>query len=303
MKTKNTFKVLVTSQKGGVGKSSIAANLSAFICRQGNSVTLLDFDGHGSSSSWLTRAPNAGVVIQHKPLPLDQGGNRSLMDARLHLRRAAMSTDFVVSDLTWSSSIAGELMFEFDLVIVPTSISEIELAATANFLNHHRWVFDSAIHTSPLLLLSPTRVGPTQMGSEVFTKQRFPVKFILSPAILESQSARDIYEKGYLMDLQDECGHSFIDFGNAVLEAQRIGQAQQELIAKQRYELAMKRSVLDIPNSMSSRDLLLGRHRAHRTSEHMPKHRQLKPSHQMPVVTTSIMSRILSRFGANHITS
>jgi len=61
----STFKILVTSQKGGVGKSTVSANLAAFMRRQGQSVTLVDFDTHGSSSTWLNRAPNIGIVVQH----------------------------------------------------------------------------------------------------------------------------------------------------------------------------------------------------------------------------------------------
>ena len=171
----STFKILVTSQKGGVGKSTVSANLAAYMRRLGQSVTLVDFDTHGSSSTWLNRAPNIGIVVQHHILPLDQGGNRPILDARLHLRRAASSSDVVICDLTWTDSIAGELMFEYDLVIVPTSVSEIELAATAGFLSRHRWVFDSAIHTPPTLLVCPTRVHNEQMQSDTFTKQRFPV--------------------------------------------------------------------------------------------------------------------------------
>ena len=109
MSKSSSFKVLITSPKGGVGKSTISANLSAFLQSQGQTVTLLDFDHHGSSSHWLLRAPNLGVVIQHKPLPLDQGTNRSLLEARMHY---------------------------------------------------------------------------------VFSRQRFPVRFILPPPIIESQSAR-----------------------------------------------------------------------------------------------------------------
>ncbi len=145
-----------------------------------------------------------------------------MLDARLYLRRAAASTDVVISDLTWSNSIAGELMFEYDLVIVPTSVSEIELAATVGFLNHHRWVFDSAIHTPPMLLLSPTRVLAEQMNSDIFSRQRFPVRFILPPPILEAQSAKNMFERGYLMDMPDACGQSFVEFGKAVMEAQTI---------------------------------------------------------------------------------
>jgi cellulose biosynthesis protein BcsQ len=223
----STFKILVTSQKGGVGKSTVSANLAAYLRRQGQTVTLIDFDTHGSSSTWLTRAPNIGVVVQHHVLPLDQGGNRPILDARLHLRRAASSSEVVICDLTWTDSIAGELMFEYDLVIVPTSVSEIELAATAGFLSRHRWVFDSAIHTPPTLLVCPTRVQLEQLQSDVFSKQRFPVSFMLAPPVLEAQSAREMFERGYLMDLQDACGKSFNEFGKSVCAAREMRESAQ----------------------------------------------------------------------------
>jgi hypothetical protein len=165
--------------------------------------------------------------VQHHILPLDQGGNRPILDARLHLRRAASSSEVVICDLTWTDSIAGELMFEYDLVIVPTSVSEIELAATAGFLSRHRWVFDSAIHTPPTLLVCPTRVQPEQLHSDIFSKQRFPVSFMLAPPVLEAQSAREMFERGYLMDLQDACGTSFNEFGKSVCAAREMRESAQ----------------------------------------------------------------------------
>jgi cellulose biosynthesis protein BcsQ len=278
----STFKILVTSQKGGVGKSTVSANLAAYLRRQGKTVTLVDFDTHGSSSTWLTRAPNIGVVVQHHILPLDQGGNRPILDARLHLRRAASSSEVVICDLTWTDSIAGELMFEYDLVIVPTSVSEIELAATAGFLSRHRWVFDSAIHTPPTLLVCPTRVHHDQLRSDVFSKQRFPVSFMLAPPILEAQTAREMFERGYLMDLQDACGQSFIEFGKAVCAArdmrqtaQGLGQTNRPLRANAPLRssvlsntrintpapVAARNNVLGTSTTLSNQYSILGRHR------------------------------------------
>jgi cellulose biosynthesis protein BcsQ len=275
-----TFKILVTSQKGGVGKSTVSANLAAYLRRQGQTVTMIDFDTHGSSSTWLTRAPNIGVVVQHHILPLDQGGNRPILDARLHLRRAASSTEVVICDLTWTDSIAGELMFEFDLVIVPTSVSEIELAATAGFLSRHRWVFDSAIHTPPTLLVCPTRVQPDQLKSDVFSKQRFPVSFMLAPPILEAQTAREMFERGYLMDLQDACGTSFNEFGQSVCAARAMresAQGMRQTTSSTRAPQSVMRSPMSSPlsstasvkrnnllatsSTLSSQYSILGRHR------------------------------------------
>jgi len=283
----STFKILVTSQKGGVGKSTVSANLAAYLRRQGQSVTLVDFDTHGSSSTWLNRAPNIGIVVQHHILPLDQGGNRPILDARLHLRRAASSSDVVICDLTWTDSIAGELMFEYDLVIVPTSVSEIELAATAGFLSRHRWVFDSAIHTPPTLLVCPTRVHNEQMQSDTFTKQRFPVSFMLSPPVLEAQSAREMFERGYLMDLPDECGTSFIEFGKAVCTAREMrasAQGMRQTTASTRINAlngirstqqsntlnAPPKNLLARTSTLSNQYSVLGRHRLHKVGESAP---------------------------------
>jgi cellulose biosynthesis protein BcsQ len=275
----STFKILVTSQKGGVGKSTVSANLAAYLRRQGQTVTLIDFDTHGSSSTWMTRAPNIGVVAQHHVLPLDQGGNRPILDARLHLRRAASSSEVVICDLTWTDSIAGELMFEYDLVIVPTSVSEIELAATAGFLSRHRWVFDSAIHTPPTLLVCPTRVQPEQLHSDVFSKQRFPVSFMLAPPVLEAQSAREMFERGYLMDLQDACGTSFNEFGKSVCAAREMRESAQGMRQTTHTRLTMPASRTKGPSqaaatgvvnrnnllgnsaTLSSQYSILGRHR------------------------------------------
>ncbi len=283
----STFKILVTSQKGGVGKSTVSANLAAYMRRLGQSVTLVDFDTHGSSSTWLNRAPNIGIVVQHHILPLDQGGNRPILDARLHLRRAASSSDVVICDLTWTDSIAGELMFEYDLVIVPTSVSEIELAATAGVLSRHRWVFDSAIHTPPTLLVCPTRVHNEQMQSDTFTKQRFPVSFMLSPPVLEAQSAREMFERGYLMDLPDECGESFIEFGKAVCTAREMrtsAQGMRQTTTSTRINAlngvrntqqsnalnAPPKNLLARTSTLSNQYSVLGRHRLHKVGENAP---------------------------------
>ena len=62
----NTLKILVTSQKGGVGKSTIAANIAAYFATLlRKQVTLIDFDHQGTSSTWVRRAhvPNLQIKI------------------------------------------------------------------------------------------------------------------------------------------------------------------------------------------------------------------------------------------------
>jgi hypothetical protein len=85
---------------------------------------------------------------------------------------------------------------------------------------------DSATARRPMLVVCPTRVLNEQLNSDVFTKQRVPVSFMLAPPILEAQSARDLFERGYLMDARDLCGESFREFGQAICAAREIRMAQ-----------------------------------------------------------------------------
>ncbi len=228
----STLKILVTSQKGGVGKSTVSANLSAYFSRAlQRSTTLLDFDPHGSSSSWLRRAEPSGVTVQHHPLPINFGEKRALLEARMHLRRAIDSSQVVIADLTWTDAIEGELMFEFDLVLTPASVSEIEMAATVNFLSRFRWVFDSAVRVPPTLLICPSRVTQEQVQADVFSTQRFPISFMLTPPVFDSAEAKRLFEKGYLMDVPDHIGQSFATFAQAVNQAGVLHDQKQKSFA------------------------------------------------------------------------
>lgn len=73
--------IAVANSKGGVGKSTTAVHLAAWLHEQGHSVTLADCDTQQSSSEWIREAvPGINAVRLDNPdhilneLPLLEGG-------------------------------------------------------------------------------------------------------------------------------------------------------------------------------------------------------------------------------------
>ena len=197
------FRILVTNQKGGVGKSTISANLvHYFAAHLGKRTTLLDFDSQGSSSRWIrgaqsVDAPNP-IRMQSITFPKDGGFNRLLIDVRKTLRTLAVDTDILLADLTWNDFLDGELLFEFDLVIMPSAVSEVELVTTIEFARKHKWVFEAPRY-HPTLVIAPSRVRADQITAVHSSSERFPVSFVLTPPILDAVDAKRAFAEQFIV--------------------------------------------------------------------------------------------------------
>ncbi len=73
-------KIMVLSGKGGVGKSTVAANIAVSLAMEGRKVGLLDTDFHGPSIPTLLNLEGAyPEVVGEKMRPIEYGDNLSVM--------------------------------------------------------------------------------------------------------------------------------------------------------------------------------------------------------------------------------
>src|SRR3984893_734543 len=109
--------IVVANSKGGVGKSTIAVHLAAWLHEQGHRVTLADCDTQHSSSDWLHEAePDIKAVRLGSP---DQ-----ILD---ELPSLAKEADYVVADGPGSNTETSRtLLLCADLAIVPCKASMLE---------------------------------------------------------------------------------------------------------------------------------------------------------------------------------
>ncbi len=117
--------IAVTSEKGGVGKSTLAVHLAGAIAERGLKVTLIDEDGRvGSSTGWARRGPGLPFEV----LEPDEVKPRSVRDL-----------DALIIDTEGrpKRKELRELSERADTILVPSGVSTLELESTlslADFL-------------------------------------------------------------------------------------------------------------------------------------------------------------------------
>ncbi|SRR5579875_610325 len=118
--------IVVANSKGGVGKSTLAVHLAAWLHQQGRRVTLADCDTQQSSSQWLQEAaPDVKAVRLADP--------DAILD---HLPSLGQQADFVIADGPGSNTETSRaLLLRGDLALVPCKASMLEVRALAQATN------------------------------------------------------------------------------------------------------------------------------------------------------------------------
>ena len=115
-----TVIIAIANSKAGIGKSTLAVHLAAWLRRQGHRVTLADCDTQQSSSQWIREAaPTVKTICLKDP---------DTIISELPLLR--QETDYVVADGPGSlAEMSRALLLVADKAIVPCKASMLEVRA------------------------------------------------------------------------------------------------------------------------------------------------------------------------------
>jgi chromosome partitioning protein len=161
--------IVVANSKGGVGKSTIAVHLAAWLHELGHRVTLADCDTQHSSSDWLHEA-----VPELKTVRL--GSPDQILD---ELPSIAKDSDYVVADGPGSNTETSRmLLLCADLAIVPCKASMLEVRALKQAtlaLNHAHKIRRGRPRAVIVLSMVGKRYRLTQDMKDAAAALRLPV--------------------------------------------------------------------------------------------------------------------------------
>jgi chromosome partitioning protein len=151
--------IAVTGRKGGIGKSTITANLAAELLILGRSVAVIDTDPQGSLIGWARLGDGALRDIV-KAVEVASAGQ-----FRAAIRKAAAGADRVlidsppgVGDAVLLASLAA------DLVLLPCGPSPLDILAVRDALELARQARQERGGTLPAIRFIPSKVTSTRLG-------------------------------------------------------------------------------------------------------------------------------------------
>lgn len=212
------IKILISHQKGGVGKSTIATNLAGYFSEILKLKTcLIDFDSQNSSYNWIDTINKPELLDVSRFSNIARSGNSLNYPAiRMHLRNRARDYDVVIADMTWSNHLNCQIIPDFDLLLVPTSLSEMDIESLIDWMNVLKPFL--AHPDAPQLILCPNKIHQFQKQFESLAAQRFPVSFLMAPPIRLSKTMEKYFEKSLVVYHPDSAIYeSFMHFCKTIV--------------------------------------------------------------------------------------
>lgn len=179
--------ILIGSQKGGCGKSTLATNIAAALAVAGKDVMLVDADKQGSSSNWfLDRSENEALPQVHSVQKYD--------DVRASVIDLNKRYEYVIIDAAGRDSVElRTAMIVANIIVMPVRPSQFDLDTVPRMQEIYR---DAKLLNPELKFFSVITMGPTNpVINESQEAQAFFVNYpeitLLKTIIRERKIYRD----------------------------------------------------------------------------------------------------------------
>jgi len=183
--------IVIGSQKGGVGKSTIAINIAGYLCNKGNDIVLVDADIQKTASRWV----NDRQKTNFKKINCVQ----KYGDIKNTLIDLNSRYEYVIVDVAGKDS--KELrtaMLTAQILIVPFRPSQMDLD-TIGYLNsviETAKLFNKKLNVYALLNLSPSNPRITEAIEAQDYLSEYPHFKLLKTIVRERKIYRDVVPQG-----------------------------------------------------------------------------------------------------------
>jgi len=142
--------IALTNSKGGVGKSTVAVHLAAWLAERGMSVALVDADAQNSSSTWLQEASPATAIYR-------LASPDEILEQIPKLSRQFEA--LVIDGPAGLSEVTRSILLVADLTLLPCGPSTLDLRAAREAIRVVKQA-QSIRHGAPNALLVPNKLQP-----------------------------------------------------------------------------------------------------------------------------------------------
>lgn len=162
------FVVGLAQKKGGVGKSTLAAQLAVACCRKGRNTSIVDIDPQGSLMAWAALRAERGLQPADQ-ISVEQGAAWRLP---FILGRLFKDGDLVVVDGASREDDFTAMAASSDLMLIPCQPTALDLWATKDLMERH-----PEVRSKSLVVLNrmPPRGKAASMIREEIEKLSWPM--------------------------------------------------------------------------------------------------------------------------------
>lgn len=184
--------ILIGSQKGGVGKTTVAVNIAVELAQQGKDVVLVDADSQRSASRWHADREEEG----HTPVI---ASIEKLGSIHATLEDLSSRYDVVIVDVAGKDSKEMRTgMTAADVLVVVTRPSQLDL----DTMEHMSEVIETALDLNPrlqvrgLITQAPSNPSVTEQIDAQGYLAEYPLIRPLNTVIHERKAYRDVIGEG-----------------------------------------------------------------------------------------------------------